>query len=73
MDAITAGTPIEVTDALGRTFTKRALTDVERAGRYPAVWACSEDEWLDAERDGRDPEAEPFPWPLRSVRALSYA
>lgn len=64
---MTKGTPIEVTDAVGIVRSKRALELVE-GGNYPAVWACSDDEWAAALADGREPEPEPFPWPLRSVR-----
>jgi hypothetical protein len=71
MDAIQQGSKIEVTDALGRTFAKRAVSAVERGGRFPVVWACSEDEWVSAEQEGREPEPEPFPWPARTVRILS--
>lgn len=73
MDDIRKGTHIEVTDALGRTFAKRAVSDVEHAGRFPAVWACNEEEWTNARLEGREPEPEPFPWPTRSVRILSGA
>lgn len=73
MSEITEGTPIEVTDALGRTFTKRALSPVESTGAYPAVWACSDAEWAAADIEARDPEPEPFPWPLASIRVLALA
>lgn len=73
MDGIEKGTHIEVVDALGRKFSKRALSPVQSAGRFAALWACSEDEWADAEREGRSPEPEPFPWPVRSVRVVEHA
>lgn len=70
MEAIEKGTLIEVTDALGRTFRKRAVSPIEDEGSFPVVWACSEDEWASAVNEGREPEAEPFPWPARSLRVL---
>jgi len=73
MDAITEGTPLEIVDALGRTFPKRALSAVERSGLYPVVWACSEDEWAKAAREGREPDPETFPWPLEQVRVGALA
>jgi hypothetical protein len=64
MDAIEKGTEIQVVDALGHRRAKRVLAEVH-GGSYPAVWACSDDEWKAAQLDGRDPEPEPFPWPVR--------
>lgn len=72
MEAIAKGTQIEVTDATGIVRAKRALATVE-GGKYPAVWACSDDEWSAAQADGRDPDPEPFPWPLHSVRPTLQA
>jgi hypothetical protein len=71
MDAIGAGALIEVMDAAGRPFTKRAISGVENHGRFPVVWACSEQEWASAEAEAREPEAEAFPWPVSSIRVLT--
>lgn len=68
MDHMRQGDAVEVTDALGRCFSKRVLGPVDPPGRYPAVWLCSEEEWAAAMREAREPEPEPFPWPLGSVR-----
>lgn len=73
MEPIEKGTQIEVTDALGRRFSKRALTGINRGGDFESVWACSEEEWSAAEAEGRDPEPELFPWPVRSIRILEIA
>lgn len=73
MEDIAKGTPIEVTDALGRTFDKRALGPVERGGRFASVDACSDSEWDAAAREDREPEPELFPWPVQSVRVLDSA
>lgn len=73
MDTVEAGLLVEVTDALGRRFTKRVISDVNRSGAFPAVWACSEAEWDEAQVEGREPEAEPFPWPLSALRILADA
>lgn len=72
MDAIEVGLGIEVTDAFGHTYRKRALSAVEDAGRFPVVWACSEEEWESAQREGREPEPELFPWPLASIEAAAH-
>lgn len=73
MDAIGVGREIEVRDAFGRTYRKRALSAVEDAGRFPVVWACSEEEWESAQQEGREPEPELFPWPLASIEASAHA
>lgn len=52
MEPIEKGTQIEVTDALGRRFSKRALTGINRGGDFESVWACSEEEWSAAEAEG---------------------
>jgi hypothetical protein len=70
MDQLQQGNHIEVTDALGRVFEKRALSGLEASGKFPVVWACSVVEWDAAASEAREPEPEPFPWPLRSVRVL---
>lgn len=72
MDAIEKGTQIEVTDAAGVVRAKRVIASAD-GGKYPAVWACSDDEWSAALADGREPEPEPFPWPLRAVRPTVHA
>lgn len=72
MEPIERGTRITVTDAFGEDRVKRVL-DLALGGRYEAVWACSEEEWSAAELEGREPEAEPFPWPMRSVRVAELA
>lgn len=71
MSDISEGTRFDVTDALGRTFRKRALSGVDEAGAYPVVWACSEEEWDDANAHGRTADPEPFPWPLTSIQVLA--
>lgn len=72
MDALTKGTQIQVVDAFGDARSKRVLAEVE-GGKFPAVWACSEQEWELAQGEGREPDPEPFPWPLESVRPMISA
>ena len=69
MDALTKGTQIQVVDAFGDAREKRVLAEVS-GGSFPAVWACSEQEWEAAQAEGREPEPEPFPWPLDSARPM---
>lgn len=51
-----------VRDALGTLRKKRVLS----AGRTAFV-ACDEDEWTEAHREDREPEPDPFAWPLEDV------
>jgi hypothetical protein len=73
MQTIQPGVQIEVTDALGRTLLKRAVSDVDDHGAFAVVWACTEQEWADAEAEGRDVIPDPFPWPVESVRVVELA
>jgi hypothetical protein len=66
------GDLIEVTDAGGVVRSKRVLASAE-GSRFLAVWACSEEEWAAAQGEGREPDAEPFPWPLDSARLVVAA
>lgn len=69
MEPPNKGDLIEVTDATGQVRSKRVLALAE-GGSFPAVWACSDQEWSEAATEGREPEAEPFPWPLDSARPI---
>ncbi len=69
METTEKGTQIQVTDAFGEIRVKRVLAPTE-GGSFPAVWACSEQEWDAAQAEGREPEPEPFPWPLDSARPM---
>ena len=71
METIQPGVQIEVTDALGRTLLKRALSEIEDDGQFAVVWACSEDEWVAASSEGREPRPDPFPWPVEDVKVLA--
>jgi len=61
------GQRLEVIDALGKVWAKRALSPLTDDNK-PGFIACSEDEWAEAERQGRDPEPDPFAWPVGSIR-----
>lgn len=66
------GDLIEVTDACGLVRRKRVLAPAE-GERFLAVWVCSDSEWAAAEGEAREPDAEPFPWPLDSARLVMAA
>jgi hypothetical protein len=71
METAEKGTQIEVTDAMGEVRLKRVLAPTE-GGKFPAVWACTDEEWSAALSEGREPEPEPFPWPLQSARPIIH-
>ena len=65
MAAIAAGSMIRITDAAGKVLLRRAITGVVMGDDFPVVWACRDDEWQDAEREGRTPRG--APWPAEDV------
>lgn len=65
------GSRVEIRNGRGQTLTRRALTGVMMGEDFPVVWACREDEWDVALRDGRPPEG--VPWPAEDVRLLGEA
>lgn len=62
---IQPGKTVLVRDAWGATLTKRAVTGVTAGRDFAVVWACRQEEWEAAEREGREPEA--LPWPAEDV------
>ena len=66
MTSIERGTRVIVRDAFGQELERRALSGVEPGDTFAIVWACREDEWMEAEADGREPDA--TPWPAEDVR-----
>lgn len=61
----TAGQPIEVQDAFGRTLRRIATGPVDPGYEFAVVWACREEEWETAQAEGREPDA--TPWPVEDV------
>ncbi|HEX9774228.1 MAG TPA: hypothetical protein VGB83_01420 [Actinomycetota bacterium] len=63
---IAPGEIVVAINAFGERHPRRALTGIESEGHdFPVVWLCSEEEWQDALREGRDPEG--IPWPAEDV------
>jgi hypothetical protein len=56
---------VVVRTASGGELSKRALTTVTQGNDFPVVWVARPDEYLAAEREGR--EAEGVPWPAEDV------
>lgn len=59
------GAVVRVTDALGRTSTRRALSGVMMGEDFPVVWTCRDTEWESATRAGKAPQG--VPWPAEDV------
>ncbi len=64
------GTAVLARDVGGRMLRKRALTGVVAGSNFDVVWVCREEEWDAARREGREPDA--VPWPADDV-ALAAA
>jgi hypothetical protein len=62
------GQEFTVVDALGVEHRKRAIASVEANGADPRLLACDPEEWTAAQQEGRDPEPDPFAWPMSSVK-----
>ena len=65
------GDLITVRDGRGRELRKRALGPVTQGGSFEVVWACREEEWLAANREGREPEG--MPWPVEDVSLAAHS
>ena len=70
MSAIEPGSRVLTRDVLGDMLERRAISGVEIQNDHPIVWVCKEQEWLDAESEGREPEG--FPWPAEDVSPATY-
>jgi hypothetical protein len=65
------GDRVEVVDAEGERLRRRALGGVIDGVDFPVVWVCREEEWLAAQREGRDPDG--VPWPAEDVHPMVSA
>lgn len=70
-ERVKRGTVLTVQDACGRKFRKRALGPVVDGHNFPVVWMCSEDEWAEAQAEGRD--ADGRPWPVEDIQSIEAA
>ena len=66
MDAIEPGALVVAESAYGEWLQRRATSGVVSGHDFPVVWVCAQEEWEAAERDGREPDADP--WPAESVK-----
>ncbi len=60
------GAHIIVRTADGQMLHWRALSQVVDGEDFPVVWVCSELEYVEARRAGREPDA--MPWPADAVQ-----
>lgn len=65
MTNFSPGDSVRIEAAGGDVLFRRAVSGVEKGDTFPIVWACKEEEWMAAERDGRPPAA--VPWPAEDV------
>lgn len=71
-ERIESGDRVKTVDAFGETKTRRAISGVEIDGHdFPVVWVCSEDEWLAAQKESREPEG--IPWPAEDVSVAAQS
>jgi len=67
MPEIQPGQAVIARTASDREIEKRAVTGVVMGHDFPVVWLSRPEEWEAAERDGRKPDA--VPWPAEDVRS----
>jgi hypothetical protein len=63
---IRKGSRVLARSALDTMLQRRAVSGVEAGIDFPVVRICTEDEWVAAEREGRDPAG--IPWPADEVQ-----
>lgn len=63
--AIRSGDPVIVRSATG-DLHRRALTGPVPGQDFTVIWLCTDDEWDDAQKNGREPSG--TPWPVEDVR-----
>lgn len=68
---LTIGQRVTVTDAGGKPWPKRVLAPIDGTGDEASFVACTEAEWEAAQREGREPESDPFAWPASAVASAS--
>jgi hypothetical protein len=60
------GDLVAAVDATGAELPRRALGGTVRGVNFMVVWVCREEEWVAAQREGREPDG--VPWPAEDVR-----
>ncbi len=70
MTPIQPGSHVLARSANGEQLEKRAITEPMDGDDFRVVWVCTEDEWLAAEAEGRDPVG--IPWPAEDVKVAEH-
>jgi hypothetical protein len=70
MNTIQPGDHVLARAANGDLLERRAITEPVAGDDFRVVWVCTEDEWLDAEAESREPDG--IPWPAGDVRATEH-
>lgn len=68
---VSPGDRVLARTAFGDEVERRAATGVQRGDKFPVVWICTEEEWKNAQAEGREPQADP--WPVEYVRVVEAA
>ncbi|MGH7564444.1 MAG: hypothetical protein ACREK5_08475 [Gemmatimonadota bacterium] len=69
MPTIDRGVTVKVRTADNKVLARRAVSGVEEGDSFPIVWVCREEEWEAARREGREPQA--VPWPADAVETAA--
>lgn len=69
VEAIQPGDKVLAQSAYGDWLTRRATSTAVPGHDFAVVWVCPEDEWEAAQREGRNPDVDP--WPAESVKPFA--
>lgn len=62
---IAPGNHLLARTATGKKVPRRAVSGVVNGDDFLVVWVCGEEEYEEAQREGREPDA--VPWPANAV------
>ena len=63
---VAPGQKVLARSAFGEQLPRRAASGPTEGVDFLVVWVCSEEEWMAAEQEGREPDA--LPWPAEDVQ-----
>jgi len=68
MNTIQPGDHVLARAANDELLERRAITEPIDGDDFRVVWVCTEDEWLEAEAESREPDG--IPWPAEDVKVV---